>query len=47
MIDDFCNSFITEIKQITVNDKMKVMCTEEKFIETITHHNTETLKKKS
>ena len=28
-----------------MNDKMKVMCMKEKFIETITHHDMKTLKK--
>ena len=46
MIDDFCNSFTTEIRQIIMNNRMKVMCIEKKFIKTITHHDMKTLKKK-
>ena len=46
MIDDLCDSFTAEIRQIIMNDRMKVMCTEEKFIEIITHHDIEILKKK-
>ena len=45
MIDDLCNSFTAEIRQIIMNNKMKAMCTEEKFIKTITHHDMKTLKK--
>ena len=45
MIDDFCNSFTAEIRQIIINDRIKAMCMKEKFIETITHHDTKTFKK--
>ena len=45
MIDDFCDSFTAEIRQIIMNDRMKMMCMKEKFIETITHHDVKTLKK--
>ena len=45
MIDDFCNSFTAEIRQIIVNNRMKIMCTEKKFIKTITHHDIKILKK--
>ena len=45
MIDDFCDLFTAEIKQITVNDRMKMMCMKKKFIETITHYNMKILKK--
>ena len=46
MIDNFCNSFTAEIRQTAVNDRMKVICMKEKFIKAITHHDTETFKKK-
>ena len=39
MIDDFCDSFTAEIRWTAVNNRMKVMCTEKKFIETITHYD--------
>ena len=45
MIDDFCDLFTAEIKQITVNDRMKMMCMKKKFIGTITHYNMKILKK--
>ena len=46
MIDDFCNSFTAEIRQIIMNNKMKVTCMKEKFIKIITHHDVKILKKK-
>ena len=46
MIDDFCNSFTAEIKQIIMNNRMKATCMKEKFIEIIIHYDTKTLKKK-
>jgi len=46
MIDDLCNSFTAEIRWITVNDKMKVMCMKKKFIKIITHYDMKTFKKK-
>ena len=45
IINDFCDSFTAEIKQIIMNNKIKVMCTEEKFIETIIHYNIKIFKK--
>ena len=45
MIDDFCDSFTAEIKQIIMNNKMKITCMKEKFIKIITHHDTEIFKK--
>ena len=45
MIDDFCNSFTAEIKQTVMNNRMKMMCTEEKFIKIITYYDMKTLKK--
>ena len=45
MIDDFYDSFTAEIKQIAVNNRIKTICTKKKFIETITYHDTKTLKK--
>ena len=45
MIDNFYDLFTAEIRQIVVNDRMKMMCTEKKFIETITYYDTKTLKK--
>ena len=46
MIDDFCNSFTTEIRQTVINDRIKTTCTKEDFIETITHYDMKILKKK-
>ena len=46
MINDFYDSFTAEIRQIIMNNKMKVMCTEKKFIKTIIHYDMKTLKKK-
>ncbi len=45
MIDDLCNSFTAEIRQIIMNNRMKATCTEEKFIKIITYHDTKILKK--
>ena len=45
MIDDFCDSFTAEIRQTVMNNRMKATCTEEKFIKTIIHYDTEILKK--
>ena len=45
MIDNFCNSFTAEIRQIIINDRIKVICTEEKFIKTIIYHDVKTFKK--
>ena len=46
MIDDFCDSFTTKIRQIVMNNRMKIMCTEKKFIKIITYYDTEIFKKK-
>ena len=46
MINDFCDSFTAEIRQIAVNDRMKITCMKEKFIKIITYHDAETFKKK-
>ena len=45
MIDDLCDSFTTEIRWIIMNNRMKAMCIEKKFIEIITHHDMKILKK--
>ena len=45
MINDFCNSFTVEIRQIIMNNRMKATCTEKKFIEIIIYHDTKTFKK--
>ena len=45
MINNFCNSFTTEIRQTIMNDRMKATCTKEKFIEIITHHDMKIFKK--
>ena len=46
MINDFYDSFTAEIRQIAVNDRMKITCMKEKFIKIITYHDAETFKKK-
>ena len=45
IINDFCDSFMTEIRWIIMNKKMKMMCMKEKFMKTVTHHDTKTFKK--
>jgi len=47
IIDELCNSFITEIRQTVMNDRMKVMCSKEKFIKIIIYHDMKILKKEN
>ena len=46
MIDNLYNLFTAEIRQIVINNKIKVICTEKKFIEIITYHDIKIFKKK-
>ena len=45
IINNLYNSFTAEIKWTAVNNRMKIMCTKNKFIKIITHHDIKILKK--